>query len=196
MQHVICYLQTICILVTLAHCFMFSWAEPRNCWPQHRQTSKTAFSMQMHDHEYWMSLHVSLALGVEIVCWMSDWNSFKIISSLKVICAWIKFKVGNTEYNYTKQCGCSEQFVHLIVLLCVLSRGEKFALQNDCLWKEKGESTLGKGLDVWDSLHLAKGKEGRKERKKERSGTFRQTSIHIQGVPGGMCETSGECSLC
>jgi hypothetical protein len=135
MQHVIYYLQTICSLVTLAHCFMFSWAEPRNCWPQHRQTSKTAFSMQIHDHGYWMSLHVSLAFWVEIVCWMSDLSSFKGKSSLKVICVWIKFKVRNalhnTEYNWTKQCWCSEQFVHLIVLLCVLPRGENFGLQND-----------------------------------------------------------------
>jgi hypothetical protein len=69
------------------------------------------------------------------VCWMRDWNSFKGKSSSKVICAFIKFEVRNalynTECNYTKQCGCSEQFVHLIVLLCVLPRGEKFALQND-----------------------------------------------------------------
>jgi hypothetical protein len=66
---------------------------------------------------------------------MSDWNRFNGQSSLKVICALIKFKVRsalhNTEYSDTKQCGYYEQFVHLIALLCVLSRGEKFALQND-----------------------------------------------------------------
>jgi hypothetical protein len=64
----------------------------------------------------------------------------------------------------------------------MLPRGEKFGLQNDYVWKEKGESTLGKGLDVWHFFHIAKGKEGRKERKKRkkrRSGTFRQISIHI-----------------
>jgi len=47
-----------------------------------------AFSIQMHDHDYWMSLlHVSLAFWVEIVCWMSDWNTFRGKSSLKVVCA-------------------------------------------------------------------------------------------------------------
>jgi hypothetical protein len=131
--------------------------------------------MQMHDHDYWMSLHVSPAFCVEIVYWMSDWNSFKGKSSLKVICAWIKFKVRNalhnTEYNYTKQCGCSEQFVHLIVLLCVLLRGEKFTLQHDYVCGRR------KGSRHWEKVRCvaffahSKG-EGRKERKKERSGTF------------------------
>jgi len=30
----------------------------------------------------------------------------------------------------------------------------------------------------------------------EGSGDSEEIHTHIQGVPGGMCQTSGECSLC